>query len=369
MEHSKGNSYSTPLAKILDPPLPILYVVYVQAKETRLVVCNNLAERLEESTLKLRTARFEIRDMRRTLNSCSDRLTATTHALNASEVKLKDAIEMLNQTQGGGEREHTKAASNSAVGEDSSCTEQLAEVLPYLKAKKERMLISPQEQEDKLLATTTAEECSLDRKGLRRGVEENVVPLSPDPGKAGLPERKKQRRCNCEDMNAVSDAAESGGDKTTNRQEKVPSLLAEKYANCSRQLTEARAERTTRGKMFRNCSARLAEERENRTKDAATARACSRQLGELRRRLELEAASHSECDARLKDAETNFRAFASDAEERCNAKYDALVFVPLRGVTQPSGAPRHFLRSGPLPSEPSTVELETIQCNILLYNN
>jgi len=342
--------------------------VYVQAKETRLVVCNNLAERLEESTLKLRTARFEIRDMRRTLNSCSDRLTATTHALNASEVKLKDAIEMLNQTQGGGEREHTKAASNSAVREDSSCTEQLAEVLAYLKAK-ERMLISPREQEDKLLATTTAEECSLDRKGLRRGVEENVVPLSPDPGKAGLPERKKQRRCNCEDMNAVSGAAESGGDKTTNRQEKVPSLLAEKYANCSRQLTEARAERTTREKMFRNCSARLAEERENRTKAAATDRACSRQLDELRRRLELEAASHSECDARLKDAETNFRAFASDAEERCNAKYDALVFVPLRGVTQPSGAPRHFLRSGPLPSEPSTVELETIQCNILLYNN
>lgn len=295
----------------------------LKVKETQLFACNDFAERLEESSLKLATARFEIRNTLRTLNDCSDQLAETKHTLHATEIKLKDANDVLSRTKVD-KCKLAKAASNSATKEeDSSCTRQLAEARANLKTK-ETMLKNvsshmTQEREDKLLAAATAEECSLHRKWLQQRLEEYMIGLPQDPMiavKGELPPETENRDCSCEDTNAVLRTTETGADKTTNRVEKVtnPNSSSERAgSDCSRQLTEARADLKTRETLSRNCSRRLARERESRTKATRTAEACARQLNRSRCRPEPTA---RECDARLNDTRKNLSA-ASDALKQC----------------------------------------------------
>jgi len=252
----------------------------MQAKETQLIACNNLAEILEDKTMKLTAARYEIRDPLRRRNDCSEQLTATKHVLNSTEIKLKDTNDVLNRTKAD-KCKQTKAASNSATEKDSGCIRQLAVAQSSLRAKETALRnVSShltQEHEAKLSAAATAEECSLHRKWLQQRLEEYMVFLSQDSVAKGELLDTKKRGCNCKDKNPCFHATESGKDKTTNLVEKVviPYSSTEKDGNCTQELKEARADLKTRKVVSRNCSRHLAEERKNKTKATATADACA----------------------------------------------------------------------------------------------
>ena len=293
----------------------------VQAKETQQVTCVNLAERLEEGTLKLATARYEIRDARRKLSDYSDQLGTTKHALQATEIQLKDANDELNRTKRN-QCKQTKITSNSPTEGNSSCIGQLMEAHADLKAKdvmlKDVSSHLTQLHEEKLLAAATAEECSLHRKWLQPQVEECMVISSQDPVVKGNLSETKERGCSCEDTNTI---AHCDGDKTTNSEEKfiARNLATEKDGNCTWQPGDLK----TQEMMMGNCSRRLAQERESRLKVTATEKARARQINRVRSRLELKTVMLNECSMRLIEADENLTAFAN-ALEHCASDLSSL---------------------------------------------
>ena len=302
-------------------PYGVCICILMQAKETQLIACNNLAERLEDETMKLTAARYEIRDPLRRRNDCSEQLTATKHVLNFTEIKLKDTNDVLNRTKAD-KCKQTKAASNSATEKDSGCIRQLAEAQSSLRAKETTLRnVSShltQEHKAKISAAATAEECSLHRKWLQQRLEEYMVLLSQDSVAKGELVDTKKRGCNCEDTNPCFHATESGKDKSTNLIEKVviPYSSTEKDGNCTQELKEARADLKTQKVVSRNCSRHLAEERKNKTKATATADACARQLKDSRYSLELKTSTLSKCSTQLKEARKKLTS-ESFALERC----------------------------------------------------
>ena len=301
---------------------------YIQAKEAQWVACNNLAQSLQENAVKLTTARYKARDIERTLNSCSDQLETTKQALRATEVKLKDANEVLSET--GHTRDRAAKLVKRASEEESNCGRWLTETEASLQT--ERMALKNCSsrlvlvREDKLMAAATAEECSTQLKWLQQRLEEYMAVFIHGPVDTGELAGLNKQGCNCDrrstaesnDVTGGLREVEGGREKTTETAETAATADSanEECDNCTRQLTEARANLKAQEVTSKNCSRHLTKERSDRIAAAASAEECSGDLSQSQFRLELQTSILAQCENKLKVAHSDLTTLSSSLE-RC----------------------------------------------------
>ena len=295
----------------------------VQVKETQLVACDNLAQRLEENVLKLTSARYEVRDAKRMLGECSDQLVDHKRRLNAAETKLSDV------TNGPicSKYKQDKAASKSATEQDGNCTRQLVEARASLKNQELRLknlsshLI--RERERRMTADSMAEECSRHRNWLQKQLEEYATLFSRDSAAAAEEQQRqrKNRGCDCvlqpKDTNKATDKTREPEQQVT-----ASNSSTRDRESCVRQLAEVRENLKVQEKLSKNCSRRLEQERRNKTTATAAAETCELELSKTRRRLDTKTSSLTECDDRLKEAKRNLKTMSS-AKDQCAADLKA----------------------------------------------
>ena len=289
--------------------------VCVQVKETQLVACDNIAQRLA-AVQELTAAKHEVRDTKRMLGQCSDQLTDYKRRLNATETKLSDV------TNGPicSKYKQAKTASKSATEQDDNCTRQLVEARASLKNQELKLknLSShlTQERERRIAAASAVEECSWHRNRLQRQLVKYATVFSRDSETADEEEQRERKNqgCNCVLQSKYSNKAT---EKTREPEEQVSSNPSTGDRNsCVRQLAAARENLKVQEKLSKNCSRRLEEERRNKTTATAAAETCELELTKTRRRLDTKTSSLTKCDDHLKEVKRNLNMMSS-ARDQC----------------------------------------------------
>ena len=288
-----------------------------------MIACNNLAERLEENANKLEAARYEARDMKRTLSACLDQLSTTQQALNSTEMKLRDTKKVLNGTKNSQSKSEKLV---EATKELTRCSEQLEKARAGLHDK-EMMLENcssslVQEREDKIAEAATAKECSLHVAWIQQLLKEHVAIHAQDPITTDKVHNIKKHSCsgpNCDRKLKESKNAKPYSRKTRNSLDE-PTEPEKKAAtsecnNCCRQLSEARANLSIQDVMLKNCSSYLTQERDDNRRVAASANECVCKLNQSGYHLELETATRTQCENQLVKSTENLTAVSSVLDE------------------------------------------------------
>ena len=305
----------------------MLVVRYIQAKEAQLVACNSLAQRLEENTIKLTTARYKARDMNRKLSSCSDQLETTKQSLQVTEKKLNDANKVLSET--GCTMDRSGRLVERASDEENRCSRRLTETEASLKTERSALKNCSshlmQERDDKIVAAATAEQCSMQTKWMQQRLDEYLAVFTRRVAETEEPPRLNKRGCSCdrrstESKDVIEDfhKAEGGRDRTT--ETVVAAATADSAnkdcGNCTRQLAEARANLKARETALKNCSSHLTKERRDGRTAAASAEECSGELSQSQYRLELKTSILTQCENKLKVSHDDLTTL-SGSLERC----------------------------------------------------
>lgn len=219
---------------------------------------------MEENTIKLSEARFETRDKMRLLNDCSDQLASTKQALHATEMKLKDANEVLSAKDGDKTTgKPVKATSDSATKQDSVCDQQLREARANLHTQK--MMWNNcsssmvQERESKLTEAATAKECALHVKWLQQLLEEHMALVLNGSVQNKEPTGVNKQGCNCDRRSKGSNDDIEALNSSEVGSTPVETAATSDSANargegCNREASEARAMLKTQEMTLKNCS-------------------------------------------------------------------------------------------------------------------
>ena len=263
-----------------------------------MVACNNLAQRLEENTIKLTTARYKARDMNRKLSSCSDQLETTKQSLQVTEKKLNDANKVLSET--GCTMDRSGRLVERTSDEESRCDRRLTETEASLKTERSALKCYSsrllQERVDKLMAAATAEMCSktMQLKWTQQRRYEYMSVFIQGSVEKKEPPRLNKLGCNCDGRSTESKdlvgsfhKAEGASDETTYVVYTAATADSVNKQCDTRELAEARADIKAQEIALKNCPSHLSQERRDRIASAASAEECSGELGKSQYRLEL----------------------------------------------------------------------------------
>lgn len=273
-----------------------------------------MAQRLEENTAKLTAARYEARNLTRTLVDCSDQLVTTKRHLHTTEKQLQDADEFLISFG----KEYIRDSAGESIRRntttsDRKCRQELAEARSDLQTQKMTVQSCSshlaQEREVKLSASATAEECSVQRTWLQREVEEYRALFSRGAVEkvetTGVRNRGDNRHLPSADSSKV--LKDSHLAETESGKGETADAVNTESSRCIQRLAEERAHLNAQEMTLKNCTRNLVQERQERFLAFDSTQECVRELNKSQHIAKFKTAALTQCEYQLKEAQHNFK--------------------------------------------------------------